>query len=89
MKGLDDLNFNAQEIIKQTYINKNSIVNSDYCGCYHCTKSFIPNKIEEYVDNGQTAICPYCGMDSVIGTNMGYNITTIFLKQLKKEIFEL
>ncbi|WP_034536353.1 hypothetical protein [Carnobacterium inhibens] len=80
--------FNADKIIKQAYKNKDSIVKSDCCGCYNCTKLFTPNKVEEYVDNGQTAICPYCGMDSVIGTNMGYNITTNFLKQLKKEIFE-
>jgi len=32
----------------------------------------------------QTAICPYCGVDSVIGSASGFPITKDFLKRMNK-----
>jgi hypothetical protein len=44
-----------------------------YCRCFHCLCT-IDNvhKIEEWIDGGKTAICPQCGIDSVLP------ITTLF-----------
>jgi len=62
------------------------------CGCFHCCKTFAPSCITEWVDeddsgNGQTAMCPLCGIDSVIGSCSGYPITTEFLAQMKLHWF--
>lgn len=81
------MELNAKEVIKKAFRNKEYLEISKCCGCYHCAKKFVFTEIVQYVDNEETAICPYCGMDSVIGTEMGFNITTSFLEQLSLEIF--
>lgn len=36
------------------------------CSCFYCLETFETSEIKEYVDNNETALCPYCGIDSVI-----------------------
>ena len=43
-----------------------AVSKSTECGCFHCVKTFTPQQITEWIDNGQTAVCPFCGVDSVI-----------------------
>ncbi len=45
---------------------------STECGCFHCKKIYDPIEIVDWCDcnrgiGNQTAICPYCCIDSVIG----------------------
>ena len=52
--------------------NEESILKSDFCGCFHCISIFpvADVKLSEMVvekDGFKTAICPICGIDSVIG----------------------
>ncbi len=49
--------------------HRQSLEASERCGCFHCLTEFQPDKIREWTDRGQTAICPHCGIDSVLGTN--------------------
>jgi hypothetical protein len=44
---------------------------------------FPPAYIEEWVDEGTTALCPRCGVDSVIGDKSGYEISDSILKAMK------
>lgn len=46
--------------------NKEELNKSSKCGCFYCKKIYDPKEISEWTDNGQTAICPYCSIDSVI-----------------------
>ena len=39
-------------------------------------------------DRFGTAVCPYCGIDAVIGESSGYPITAEFLKRMRKRWFE-
>jgi hypothetical protein len=40
-------------------------------------------EIEEWIDpNDDTALCPYCDIDSVIGDASGYEITEEFLRKM-------
>ncbi|QBI01307.1 cytoplasmic protein [Pseudoduganella albidiflava] len=53
---------------------------SSQCGCFHCLARFEPSEILDWVDwpkgtpesgqldSGTTALCPVCGIDSVIGS---------------------
>lgn len=82
------MNFNGKSVIKNSFRNKIYLDNSDCCGCYHCTKIFTPELITQYVDDGQTALCPFCQIDSVIGSSMGYNITSNLLKKEHIKSFE-
>ena len=36
------------------------------CGCYSCTQSFHGSTITQFCDNGDTALCPVCGVDAVL-----------------------
>lgn len=46
--------------------NRKFIAISNKCYCFYCTKSMHRSEITEYVDDGQTALCPHCGIDSVL-----------------------
>jgi hypothetical protein len=48
---------------------------SDVCGCFFCKKTFEVREVEEWVeDESGTALCPYCGVDSVIGSASGFPV---------------
>ncbi|MFJ8529837.1 cytoplasmic protein [Bacillus sp. NPDC094106] len=58
------------------------------CGCFYCLKIFNPNTITEWWDDNDTAVCPYCGIDSVIGEGSGFKITENFLKEMRQRWFD-
>lgn len=68
---------NMNEILTKIPIyamkNKKHIEESNMCGCYNCIKVFHKNEIAEWTDNSQTALCPFCKVDSVIADS----VTTI------------
>lgn len=58
-----------RELHKHSYANKSAIMLSTYVGCFYCKRIFLPNKITEFIkekDGGETAVCPYCNIDSVL-----------------------
>lgn len=57
------------------------------CGCFYCLKIFHPSEIIEWCDNEKTALCPYCGIDAVIGESSGFPITEPFLEGMHREWF--
>lgn len=72
-----------------SFKNKESILNSKVCGCFSCLKTFSASEATFYSEkNGEeTACCPYCHTDAVLGDASGYPITREFLKKMKKEWF--
>lgn len=71
--------------------HREEIAASDACGCFHCLEIFGPDRIAEWIDEtkgGQTAFCPICGIDSVIGSKSGYPITKEFLGAMKSHWFD-
>ncbi|WP_337867994.1 cytoplasmic protein [Meiothermus sp.] len=63
------------------------ILQSEQCGCFYCLRIFPPSEIEEWIDEGQTALCPYCGIDAVLGSASGAQITEDFLGQMRERYF--
>ena len=58
------------------------------CGCFYCGTVFSPQEITQWLgDPPETAVCPYCGVDAVIGAYTGYPITTEFLEQMHQYWF--
>jgi hypothetical protein len=62
--------------------HREKLVRDEVCGCFHCLKIFSPSKIVEWVDEETTAVCPFCGIDSIIGVSSGFPITKDFLMKL-------
>jgi hypothetical protein len=56
---------------------------SQSCGCFYCLTIFPSKAIEHWLNEGDgTALCPECGIDSVIGSASGFAITLEFLAQM-------
>lgn len=68
--------------------HRSEIATSKQCGCFYCLYKFSPTEIKNWVDEGKTALCPKCEIDSVLGDASGYPITTAFLKEMHKYWFE-
>ena len=73
--------------------HKPELLKDSKCGCFYCLKIFTPNEIVEWLDeeNGDprgTALCPYCGIDSVLGESSGFPITKEFLERMCQFWFE-
>jgi hypothetical protein len=77
-------------VAAHTYSSRHraQIESSDICACFYCLSMFPPGQIVEWVDDEDTAICPRCGIDSVIGSESGVPLTPAFLKQMKHHWFE-
>jgi hypothetical protein len=68
--------------------NRAEIERSQKCGCFYCRRIFSGDRIVDWIHtNEQTALCPFCSVDSVIGDNSGYAITTEFLEQMHEVWF--
>jgi len=71
--------------------HRKEIERSDSCGCFYCLAIFPPQEIEEWIDEvggtPVTALCPKCGVDSVIGDKSGFPITQAFLGTMHSEWF--
>ena len=61
-----------QKYHRKSSNNRKEIINFSECGCFYCLRYFNPKEIKEWVDSadifeeGQTALCPFCGIDSVL-----------------------
>jgi hypothetical protein len=71
------------------------IVSSAICGCFHCGEIYTPAEITDWLDDriegkeGRTALCPRCGIDSVIGSASGFPINAAFLEAMRNHWFEV
>lgn len=76
---------------KHSIFHRDEITTSERCGCFYCLTIFVPKMIEEWTDTddsrGDTALCPHCGIDSIIGSQSGYTITVEFLKRMHDHWF--
>jgi hypothetical protein len=82
---------------KHSSNHREEVMRSSICGCFYCLSIFIPSEILDWVDestdetdigeSGQTALCPRCGIDSVIGSESGFPISKDFLNSMKEYWF--
>ena len=89
---MNDLDlFNAT---KYAFSNQDELLGSDICGCYYCLNMFPPSEIVNWVQEResnsismQTGICPYCGIDSIIGSTSGIPICSEILSTINGLFF--
>lgn len=58
---------------KSTY-NKVTLAKSKVAACFYCLRRFAPIDITGWIYCGETALCPHCEIDAVIGDATGYPI---------------
>ena len=77
---------------KRSSIHRRELLAAELCGCFHCCKIYSPTTIDEWVDEddqgqGQTAMCPKCGIDSVISVTGDTAEVKAFLKKMQRHWF--
>ena len=77
---------------KKSIYHRAEIERSQRCGCFHCSKIFSPDEIVCWTDTSkphsqQSALCPSCGIDSVIGDASGFPIAEDFLEEMRRAWF--
>ncbi len=78
---------------KRSSLHRDEILASKVCGCFYCKRVFASTEIIDWYDpkddpNGETAACPHCGIDSVIGDASGYDLTPKFLAEMHQRWFQ-
>ena len=71
--------------------NEESILKSDFCGCFHCISIFPVADVKSSAmmvekDGFRTAICPICGIDAVLG-DASVEITAELLESMNEYYF--
>ena len=73
-----------------SFKNRSEITQSDTCGCYCCLAIFPPADVREWLtesDGQESAFCPRCSIDAVIGSASGFPITSEFLQKMRRRWF--
>ena len=85
---------------RYTTNNHAQIEGSKLCGCCHCVRLFKPEEIVgwtgltvENIDDpkaiaAQTAMCPYCGSEAVLGDGCGFPINGHFLARMNEAWYQ-
>ncbi len=79
--------------------NRSTVEASRLCGCFYCLHLFSPadivawtgldlSKFDDPNATADTALCPRCGSESVIGDRSGHAINVNFLSQMHEAWFE-
>lgn len=59
----------------------------EHAACYYCRRLFNSSQIQSWTDNNRTALCPYCGKDTVIHESAPYPFTIETLQVLHNTWF--
>jgi hypothetical protein len=69
--------------------NKKYLVDHTKCGCFYCMQIFDSNEVKEFLnETSETALCPYCEIDSVLPERDGHAITKEFLEKMHEYWFK-
>lgn len=74
---------------RKSFKNFEDVKRSQKCGCFYCEEIFDADKVVDFVeerDGQKTALCPYCGIDSVI-QDSNVKITPELLAKMNTEWF--
>jgi hypothetical protein len=63
------------------------IESSSRCGCFFCFRSFASSDIKAWIDANQTALCPRCGVDAVLGNASQHRLDDTFLRGMHTHFF--
>ncbi len=77
------------EILKHTKDNEIDILRSKKCSCLFCRQSYDARKVSEWNNEEKriSAICPECGMDTVVGDASGFNLDHDTLKAINQAYY--
>lgn len=84
--GIEQIEQRLRDVHDKCRDHRTSVLASTECGCFCCCSKFPPTQIKEWVRDEGTAICPNCGIDSVLG-NKDVSITEELLVEMREAWF--
>lgn len=66
--------------------SREQLLASRWVGCFYCGALYAPKSIRKWIDDGETALCPVCGIDAVLPMSME-QIDSDFLEQMNHHWF--
>jgi len=72
---------------KRCSYHRQELAATKTCGCFYCLEVYDPALIREWTDRKQTAVCPKCGIDSVIPESADLKVTVEFLQKMHDHWF--
>lgn len=73
-----------QKLHKLSFKNKELLDLENYGSCFSCFYASKISEIKRWTDCGQTAICPKCGIDSILPGDIGSDL----LQEMYDRYFE-
>jgi hypothetical protein len=72
--------------------NRQAISKSTLCGCFYCQETYPAGEVSEYTYSGRTnekndAICPKCGIDSVLADADGAELVNAAFLEAMYELW--
>ena len=58
-----------QQAYEHSRLNRRFMGAGAVCRCFHCLSAFPADQIQCWVDDGDTALCPNCGVDAVLSSH--------------------
>ncbi|MBP6574018.1 MAG: hypothetical protein KA230_06200 [Flavobacteriales bacterium] len=74
----------------KTMANRKDLEATQRCGCIRCERVIHPTLIIDWIPDqrGDTAECPFCGIDAILPVGVGFPVTAEFISQMKRAYFE-
>jgi hypothetical protein len=88
-----------KEVQRYCSQHREQVRNSALCGCFYCGVNFPSTEIDFWIgapdggldngENGTTALCPRCGIDSVLPDSiLGAGLSPELLDEMRQYFFE-
>jgi len=86
--GMVDKNL-IEALLKHTVDNEIEILQSKTCTCLFCRHQIDARSVSDWVDTegGVSALCPECGMASLVGDASGYLFDRDLLREINQKIY--
>lgn len=72
---------------KVSFRNKDLVKRSKICACFQCRTWFSSKEVNSYIPGEETAICPRCGIDSVLPDASGIPLDRDFVAEMHRYWF--
>jgi hypothetical protein len=77
---------------EHSFKNRAEIARSHLCACFHCLNTYPASEVTDWTGDengvGQTALCPRCPVDSVLGDASRLPLEPGFLRAMRVRFFE-
>ncbi len=77
----------TQAAIRFATGNREALAKSNKAGCYYCLMIYSASEVTRFLRSEGTALCPYCGIDSVLADQSPYELNAATLEALHQYWF--